>query len=161
MTVYKAQGEWLDLVSGLALDDLPCNSSTVAYAVEVALAYRHEAEMWKALFEEATAEANDERDLLRSRAPERMTSCPSATRTSSRSVTGAMAPAGPGGATAHAQTVMRGAICAPSAVPSAASRWATPDAGGSGSVVLPTGGAPLGSASTPFAEPAQSGREGP
>jgi hypothetical protein len=46
--------EWLDGVAAIPDADLPCNVSTVAYAIRVALAYRREAEVWRAQFEEAT-----------------------------------------------------------------------------------------------------------
>lgn len=55
MTVYKAQEEWLDTVAALPEAALPCNVSTVAYAIQVAQAYRTEAETWKALFAELEA----------------------------------------------------------------------------------------------------------
>ena len=43
---------WLDQVAVLPSSELPCNQSTVAYAIKVAVAYRAEAQTWQDLFDE-------------------------------------------------------------------------------------------------------------
>lgn len=53
--ILSTHADWLERVADLPEADLPCNVSTVAYAIEVAVAYRTEAAQWRAMFEELAA----------------------------------------------------------------------------------------------------------
>lgn len=55
--VPRSHDEWLRTIEAVPESDLPCNVSTVALAIQVATEYRHEAETWRTLFENATADA--------------------------------------------------------------------------------------------------------
>lgn len=60
--------DWLDIVADLPESDLPCNASTVAYAIKVALLLRDETKQWQALFDEALAHGarlDEENERLR------------------------------------------------------------------------------------------------
>ncbi len=59
LRINRTMSEWLSNIESLPESQLPCNVSTVAYAIRVALAWRHEAEVWRDLFEQATSEPTD------------------------------------------------------------------------------------------------------